>query len=194
MIYIKGWGVFFEVKIIWQPEELEAISGQGLDQEEDKKLSVRVRVPEKGEQADRAGVDTKCKAKDRDSQAGLFPMLSWVITRRVHTLEASFFNAAVLGGEVYWEASAMGQGSSKLSSWDDVPDTAVTWSESFPALSLLTGTYKPFAFLPRILSHRIPARHGYHDLRFPATIIPSQMDFFSLYVTQTLAENGWDTL
>ena len=116
MIYIKGWGVFFEVKIIWQPEELEAISGQGLDQEKDKKLSVRVRVPEKGEQADRAGVDTKCKAKDRDSQAGLFPMLFLVITRRVHALGASFFNAAAVGGEVYWEASAMGQGSSKLSS------------------------------------------------------------------------------
>jgi hypothetical protein len=35
LIYIKGLGVFFEVKIIWQPEEFEAISGQGLDQEED---------------------------------------------------------------------------------------------------------------------------------------------------------------
>lgn len=73
MIYIKGWGVFFEVKIIWQPEELEAISGQGLDQEKDKKLSVRVRVPEKGEQVDRGGVDTKCKRRIGIAKQASFP-------------------------------------------------------------------------------------------------------------------------
>lgn len=54
------------------------------------------------------GADTN--VKERDIKASLSHALSFLSSPRIHTLEAPFFNAGVLEGEVYWEALVMGVG------------------------------------------------------------------------------------
>lgn len=55
------------------------------------------------------GADTN--VKEKDIKASLSHALSFLSSPRIHTLEAPFFNAGVLEGEVYWEALVMGVGS-----------------------------------------------------------------------------------